>query len=116
MAQKPRSNSDTVSLAEAEMATLMNQLMFISFFLFFGSLSARLCLKSFVLAQQISALIRVELWVSLSLGLNYIIDPPPRAAPPLPCDPFKLELLAGSGEQATLPPTRASRGSAHSKS
>lgn len=81
MAQKQRSDSDTVSLAEAEMATLMNQLMFISFFLF--SLSARLCLKSFVLAQQISALIRVELWVSLSLGLNYIIDPPPRAALPL---------------------------------
>lgn len=34
------------------MATLMNQLMFISFLL-----SARLCLKSFVLAQQISCLI-----------------------------------------------------------
>lgn len=77
------------------MATLMNQLMFISFFLFFGLLSARLCLKSFVLAQQISALIRVELWVSLSLGLNYIIDPPPRAAPPFPCDPSKLELAGG---------------------
>lgn len=34
MAQKQRSDSDTVSLAEAEMATLMNQLMFISFFFF----------------------------------------------------------------------------------
>lgn len=45
MAQKQRSDSDTVSLAEAEMATLMNQLMFISFFCFLAR-SAHVCALS----------------------------------------------------------------------